>query len=242
MTYKADLARAPYPSESWRMDGSLAPFALATLATILGVGAMFVADRTGKRAFEFVGKPVASLAFLALGIHVASSEALLVSGPGSPVTTAFVAALALSLVGDMCLMFKTDASFLAGLGAFLLGHVGFLVAFVLRGVSLGHVAAMAIPCIALGAVVWRWLAPHVPKPMVVPVLAYMSVISGMVACAIGTHGFRPAPYLVLAAVSFFVSDLAVARQKFVNPSHTNRYWGLPLYFGAQLLFAAHLLD
>jgi uncharacterized membrane protein YhhN len=224
------------------MDGTLAPFALACVATLLGVGAMLVADHTGTRAFEFVGKPIASLAFLALGIHVASSEAILVNGPGSPVTTAFVAALALSLVGDMCLMFKTDASFLAGLGAFLLGHVAFLVAFVLRGVSLTHIGFMVVPCLAFGAAVWRWLGPHVPKAMVVPVLAYMSVISGMVACAIGTHGHRPAPYLVLAAFAFFVSDLAVARQKFVNPSHTNRYWGLPLYFGAQLLFAAHLLD
>ncbi len=225
------------------MEGSpLSPLALATLATCLGVGGMFVADHTGKRVFEFVGKPLASLTFLALGIHVASTEAIFANGAGSAVTTAFVAALALSLVGDMCLMLKTDASFLAGLGAFLLGHVGFLGAFVLRGVSLGHVAVMAIPCAVFGGLVWRWLRPHVPKPMVVPVLAYMSVISGMVACAIGTHGFRPAPYLVLAATSFFVSDLAVARQKFVNPSHTNRYWGLPLYFGAQLLFAAHLLD
>jgi uncharacterized membrane protein YhhN len=104
------------------------------------------------------------------------------------------------------------------------------------------VAALAVPTIAVAAVVWRWLAPHVPAPMKVPVIAYMTVISVMVACAFGTHAHAPAPMLLVAATSFFVSDLAVARQKFVNPSHTNRYWGLPLYFGAQLLFAAHLLD
>jgi len=224
------------------MDGPLTPLAIATLATILGVGAMFFADHTGKHAFEFIGKPVAALAFLALGVHVSATDAPGAAGPGAPVTAAFVAALALSLVGDMCLMFKTDASFLAGLGAFLLGHVGFLIAFLLRGISLGHLAFMAMPCVALATIAWRWLGPHVPRPMVIPVIAYMSVINGMLACAVGTHGFRPAPFLVLAASSFLVSDLAVARQKFVNPSHTNRYWGLPLYFGAQLLFAAHLRD
>jgi uncharacterized membrane protein YhhN len=216
------------------MDAT-SPVVVATLATCAGVAAMFVADRTGRRAFEFIGKPIAALAFLVLGLHSAA-------GHDTPVTRAFVAALVLSLVGDMCLMLKTDKTFLAGLGAFLLGHVGFLVAFLLRGISLGAVAALAVPTIAVAAVVWRWLAPHVPAPMKVPVIAYMTVISVMVACAFGTHAHAPAPMLLVAATSFFVSDLAVARQKFVNPSHTNRYWGLPLYFGAQLLFAAHLLD
>jgi hypothetical protein len=37
---------------------------------------------------------------------------------------------------------------------------------------------------------------------------------------------------------FYVSDLAVARQRFVAQSWTNKLWGLPLYFGAQLVLAA----
>jgi uncharacterized membrane protein YhhN len=217
------------------MEGSLSPALVATLVTCLGVGGMFVADHTGKRILEFVGKPMAALAFLALGYTTAS-------GHESPITQAFLAALALSLVGDVCLMLKTDASFLAGLGAFLLGHVGFAVAFALRGVAPLWAGAMLVPTLGFAFVVWRWLSPHVPAPMKIPVMAYMTVISSMVVLAVGTHGARPAPFLVLAAFSFFVSDLAVAREKFVNPTHTNRYWGLPLYFGAQLIFAAHLLD
>lgn len=217
------------------MEGPLSPALVATLVTCLGVGAMFAADHTGKRLFEFFGKPAAALAFLTLGFTTAA-------GHESPITHAFLAALALSLVGDVCLMLKTDASFLAGLGAFLLGHVGFAVAFALRGVDPLWCGAMLAPTVPFAFVVWRWLAPHVPAPMKLPVLAYMTVISSMVVLAVGTHGTRPAPFLVLAAFSFFVSDLAVAREKFVNPTHTNRYWGLPLYFGAQLVFAAHLLD
>jgi uncharacterized membrane protein YhhN len=217
------------------MEGMLSPSLVATLVTCLGVAAMFVADHTGKRLLEFIGKPAAALAFLGLGFTTAA-------GHESPITHAFLAALALSLVGDVCLMLKTDASFLAGLGAFLLGHVGFAAAFALRGVDPLWCSVMLLPTLAFAFVVWRWLSPHVPAPMKIPVIAYTSVISSMLVLAIGTHGARPAPFLVLAAMSFVVSDLAVAREKFVTPTHTNRYWGLPLYFGAQLVFAAHLLD
>ena len=35
---------------------------------------------------------------------------------------------------------------------------------------------------------------------------------------------------------FFLSDLCVARDRFVSPGWENRAVGLPLYFGAQLLY------
>ena len=54
----------------------------------------------------------------------------------------------------------------------------------------------------------------------------------MVVTAVATYARSPEPRVIVAAIMFFVSDLAVARQKFVVPSITNRYWGLPLYFGA----------
>ena len=43
--------------------------------------------------------------------------------------------------------------------------------------------------------------------------------------------------LVIAAVMFAVSDIFVARDRFVSPSVVNRLWGLPLYYAAQLIFA-----
>jgi uncharacterized membrane protein YhhN len=36
---------------------------------------------------------------------------------------------------------------------------------------------------------------------------------------------------------FFISDLAVARDRFVAPSFANRSWGLPSYYAGQLLLA-----
>jgi len=41
----------------------------------------------------------------------------------------------------------------------------------------------------------------------------------------------------LGALLFLLSDLAVARDRFVAPVFINRVWGLPMYFCGQLLFA-----
>ena len=42
--------------------------------------------------------------------------------------------------------------------------------------------------------------------------------------------------VLVAAVIFYLSDIAVARERFVTSSVTNRLLGLPAYYGAQLLF------
>jgi hypothetical protein len=43
--------------------------------------------------------------------------------------------------------------------------------------------------------------------------------------------------VMTAAVAFYISDVSVARDRFVAPGFGNRIWGLPLYYAAQLLFA-----
>jgi hypothetical protein len=42
----------------------------------------------------------------------------------------------------------------------------------------------------------------------------------------------------VGAVAFAVSDLSVARERFVHKSFTNLVWGLPLYYAAQQTLAA----
>ncbi len=213
---------------------SISASGLATVIAALGVAGCWTATFTGRRVFQFIGKPAASLAFLSLAFHTAH-------GSNAARVSALLIALVFSFVGDMALMGRSRLSFLIGLAAFLLGHVAFVAAFFLRGLSLIYLFG-AIPLTALVAiVVVRWLRPHVPAKMRSPVIAYIGVISAMVACAIATHGATPAPAFVLAAVMFFVSDIAVARQQFVVPDGWNQLWGLPLYFGAQLIFAANLL-
>jgi uncharacterized membrane protein YhhN len=73
--------------------------------------------------------------------------------------------------------------------------------------------------------------------MKAPVIAYMVVISAMVALSIGTVALLGNALIVVGAVAFYLSDISVARERFVASTWTNRAWGLPLYFGAQLVLA-----
>ena len=82
--------------------------------------------------------------------------------------------------------------------------------------------------------------PQVPPPLRGPVIGYVAVITLMVTLSGANR--RPAPtplrfHLPIAAVLFYVSDLCVALDRFVDPQA--RYWllGLPLYYLAQVLFA-----
>jgi hypothetical protein len=60
----------------------------------------------------------------------------------------------------------------------------------------------------------------------------------MVALAVGTVAHAPSATLVAGAIAFAVSDLSVARDRFITKGVVNKLWGLPLYFGAQLLIAS----
>jgi uncharacterized membrane protein YhhN len=70
-----------------------------------------------------------------------------------------------------------------------------------------------------------------------PVTAYVVIISAMVAAAIGATAAGATGLILIGAIAFYVSDLAVARNRFVAPGAINRYWGLPLYYLGQLLLA-----
>ena len=88
---------------------------------------------------------------------------------------------------------------------------------------------------------WRvgaWLYPHVDQKMRMPVWLYLAAISVMMAMAAGTQSFNSNILIVAGAILFVLSDLAVARNRFVESSFINRAVGLPLYFSAQLCLAA----
>jgi uncharacterized membrane protein YhhN len=98
-----------------------------------------------------------------------------------------------------------------------------------------------LPVAASSVLALRYLWPHVqanaPK-LQWPVLVYVAVISTMLVCAAGASAHVGNPWILVGAIAFYVSDLAVARQRFVAQEFSNKLWGLPLYFGAQLVIAA----
>lgn len=176
-----------------------------------------------------IAKTTASLLFLVLAVH-----------DGVPVTTAgrlILAGLALSAVGDVLLLSNRRPPFLAGIGAFLLAHVAYSGAFLQHEIDLMTLAATSIALVIVGALVLRWLWRHVPAGMGVPVVAYVLTIGAMVVLAAGATAAGLKPMLLAGAVLFFLSDLAVARDRFVRSALVNRMWGLPTYYLAQILFA-----
>jgi uncharacterized membrane protein YhhN len=204
---------------------------LAVAITLGALAGLLFSEWRGSRTGVWLAKPLASTGFLL--------TALAAGALSNAYGRAVLVALALGWLGDVLLIPKQSRSaFVAGLASFLLGHLAYAVAFAVRGIDLeaGAVAAalVAVPSLAVA----RWLWPFVPDRMRIPVAAYVGVISLMVVCALGVAAFRTHTSIALGALAFYASDLAVARQRFVAESFTNKLWGLPLYYGAQLLLAA----
>lgn len=202
------------------------------LLSLVATGALVAGEVRHHDLVRAVSKTVASGAFVAAAF---AGGAWAAGTPGR----AIVGALVLSMVGDLCLLSRKKAWFLAGLVAFLLGHVGYAVAFLALGVSVTGVALAAGPVIGVAFAVWRWLSGRV-GPLAGPVKAYIAVISAMLALAAGSAAADPSPVrigLLGAAFLFYLSDLCVARDRFVAPGPTNRVVGLPTYYLAQVMFA-----
>ncbi len=193
------------------------------------VAALLFAEYRASRVGVWLAKPAAAVCFVAASV----AWGALASRYGGVVLVGLV----LSFCGDVLLIPRERPRvFQAGIAAFGLGHVAFLVAFALRFES----ASRAIVCAALAAIVLvrilPWLRPHLPADMRAPVHAYMGIISAMLVAAAGAS---PAdPRIFVGAAMFYLSDLAVARARFVSPGFENSLWGLPLYFAAQLVIAS----
>jgi uncharacterized membrane protein YhhN len=177
-----------------------------------------------------VFKMAASTAVIAL-VFVLSPE-------HSAYLVLIVVALVASWVGDLALSFDRRTPFVVGLVAFAGAHVAYIAAFFAR--SALDTTTLAIAGIAMAAfavVVIRWLSPHRPEALKIPIIMYVVIISVMVATAFATNATDPDIRIPIAAVAFAASDMFVARQRFVTSSRVNRLVGLPLYFVAQTIFA-----
>lgn len=203
--------------------------AVLVYVVVTFVAVLLFAERTQRRGLKAVAKTLASVAFCALALDRGAW--------GTPFGRLVFVGLVLSLVGDVLLLSKAKRWFLAGLVVFLLAHVGYGVGFTVRGVDHRHVGVLVAALLGIASFVWRWLGPHVGAKMRLPVLAYVAVISWMLATAIATS-IASATYVVAAgALSFYLSDLFVARERFVKSGFENKVLGLPLYYGGQLLIA-----
>ena len=177
-------------------------------AFLLGMAAVFavadwVAVARGSKLLEYVAKP-ATTALLA-------GVALTLVPEDETRRLWFVVALVLCLAGDVFLMLPGDR-FIAGLASFLLGHLAYVAGFGL-GEAWPWILGVAVVAAAVGTPILRALLAKGDKELVGPVVAYMAVITVMVACAIGTGD----AVAIAGAALFMGSDSLIAWNRFVRP-------------------------
>ena len=145
------------------------------------------------------------------------------------------------LAGDVFLALPHPKMFLYGLVSFLLGHLFYVGAFFYTaGVNRWTGIGFAVSLLVSG-IVFLWLRTHLGE-MRNAVICYIAVISLM---AVGAWSMLGATHLhpfgrMLAfggALAFYVSDVFVARQRFMKTEFVNRLIGLSLYYGGQFMLA-----
>lgn len=213
---------------------------IPTLVSVLACAALVAAEYRHARVAKAIAKTIASLSFVAVALL-----GLTTCEPPVPAWGEYqryiVVGLVLGVVGDIALLGRASTAFLAGLGAFLLGHIAYVIAFAQLASPAAWLAPLALVPLFAGGAVLAYLWPRLGA-MRVAVIAYVIAIVTMMAAAIAAARVAEIPaenraLLVIGAALFFASDFAVARDRFVGASFINRAWGLPAYYAGQLLIA-----
>ncbi|MFW6775175.1 lysoplasmalogenase [Nocardioides sp. CPCC 205120] len=167
------------------------------------------------RRTETVVKPVVLLALTAAAL----AGGVLDSTAGRWL----VVALLLGAVGDTFLLGDSRERFLAGLTAFLLGHLAYVAAFWSLGAGWSWWVAVAAVVLLGSLVSARTVLPRVLRDegaaTALPVAVYMAVIGAMLL----TAGATGEPLVVVGAAVFVVSDTVLALDRFDRP----RRWVAP---------------
>ena len=145
------------------------------------------------------------------------------------------------LVGDVCLALPQKKAFMGGLVAFLIGHLLYIFSFSSL-IPISHWFSPGLFIIVgISAFIFFWLRPHL-KSMLIPVLIYILVITLMASGALAVFGkssFQTSgrALILTGSLCFYVSDLFVARHRFIKQEYLNRLFGLPLYYTGQFMLA-----
>jgi len=174
---------------------------IANLFACSGVAYLY-ANWVGVHAAELVLKPIPVL--ILVGVLLKRSR-------GGPTATLIALGLVASALGDVLLAWSADA-FIAGLVAFLIGHILYLSAFVMQDKRLA--LGMLLPFFAWTGGVFLVLQPHLGD-LLIPVAAYVLVITAMVWRAGALWGrVAGGGAAVLGAALFVLSDSLLAINKF----------------------------
>lgn len=208
-------------------------YILAAICLISAFACVFAEWRVLPK-LRIVSKIAASSAFIAL----AAANGAFNSNYGCLILTALI----LSWAGDVMLLSLRSPLLLGGIAAFFFAHLAFAAAFAFLALNTAWFVVGLLVMTGVAALLLIWLWPHLLSSYRFAVPAYLVAIITMTSLAIGTVSAEGSWLLAIGAVTFAVSDISVARDRFVKRSIVNRAWGLPLYYGAQIIFAMSVLS
>ncbi len=210
--------------------------AVFPLIAVFTLGALlYYGERVDNRRVKWMLKPATSALFLLTA---------LAAGPDTRYDRVLFVGLVLCLFGDVFLISSEKKWFLAGLAAFLTGHVAYIVAFnglaPVTSLNILPLAAIVLVSVSL----FLYFRPHLGD-MLISVIAYITVITIMLCGAWAVFQANPDGtdpnfryFVAIGAAAFYLSDISVARDRFLkNVGFTNRLVGLPLYYLGQFLLA-----
>jgi len=189
------------------------------------IAALTWAEYQQNAGWQYWLKPAAAFGFILIAVF------------GGAIYWAFGIWILLGLItcamGDILLLARhSPLKFKLGMLAFAIGHILYALAFMRHPEFSGVKLWMFAPILA-GLAYFVWIKPKLPKDMVIPVAVYSAIIIFMVIQSLAL----PLWLIPLAAIMFAISDMFVARDRFVSNQPANAFAITPLYFGAQALFA-----
>lgn len=212
------------------------PFLLANLVVALGV----VAGQAGNVPWLYNAAKPFIMITLGVGYWVAS--------PAAARSQMVIMAIVFSWLGDVLLMNAGELFFMGGLGAFLIAHICYIIAYRqhrnMQGEGLNGVQRMrfSFPVILFTTGLLTVLFPHLGG-LTIPVIFYALAITIMMLQAIFRFGFTNdrSFWLVFAgALLFVISDSALAINKFMGGFNLAGLVVMVTYMSAQVLIVAGL--
>ena len=205
---------------------------IIVLAAILLPGLLYYENRVNQKGL-LLTKTVLSLLFVI--------AALVQPHPISMYYYCLLVGLTFCLGGDIFLALPQKMMFLFGLIFFLIGHIFYIFGFFYVAQSSQWTWVGFLTMLVISVWVYFWLRPHL-RSMKAPVVLYVIIITIMVTGAWSILGdsnlAQPGRIMVFAgALSFYFSDIFVARDRFLRKEFLNRLIGLPMYYIGQFLLA-----
>jgi len=205
---------------------------IIVLAAILLPGLLYYENRVNQKGL-LLTKTVLSLLFVI--------AALLQPHPISVYYYCLLVGLTFCLGGDIFLALPQKMMFIFGLIFFLIGNIFYIFGFFYVAQSSQWTWVGSLTVMVISVWIYFWLRPYLGS-MKAPVVLYVIIITIMLSGAWSVLGdsklAQSGRIMVFAgALSFYFSDIFVARDRFLRKEFLNRLIGLPMYYIGQFLLA-----